>query len=156
MKRCVVVVLPVISSLFAAGSATADVTVVAKESNTVPYSETVVSCTGETVELSGLVQERLMIFYDPLLGYHFNRITRGTFTGTSESGTRYVGNFVDKGTAYIYLPADGSPWAETFPFSFHLISTDGTQDLVVRVLEHITVDANNRIRGRFDVYISCP
>jgi hypothetical protein len=156
MKRCFVILLSLVSSLLVAGSATAEVQI-QNESYTAPFSETVVSCTGETIELSGTVQHRLIVFYDPRLGYHFNVITRASLTGVSESGVRYVANFVNKGTAYIFLPAEESPEAITFPFSFHLISTDGSQDLVIRELLHLTTDAQFRITSAFDtLYVSCP
>jgi hypothetical protein len=112
------------------------------ETETIPYSDTLVSCTGEIVQVTGSIETRRTLLYDPNGGYHFKLLMRGTFTGVSDSGTRYVGSFVNEGTAYINLLNDEEPTALTFPYSFRLISNDGSPDLLVRELLHLTYNAN--------------
>jgi hypothetical protein len=114
-----------------------------RNSYTIPFSETDVACNGETVDVSGLLRHRVVIVDHANGGLHGSTLTRGTATGISSSGTRYVANFTDAGSEY-FAPGD-VPANGTFPFSFRLISNDGSPNLTVRAFFHITVNANGEI-----------
>lgn len=131
------------TSLFSVSTATAAGRVEFRNLYTVPISETVQTCSGETVELTGVLEHRVVIVVDPNGGLHLSVTNRGIEEGTSESGTRYVGTFTDVGAEYI--PLDEAPGTGTFPFSFRLVSNDGSPNLLVRGFFHITVNANGEV-----------
>ena len=108
-----------------------------KNFTTQPFSETDVSCTGETVEISGILRHHVVFVIDGDGGFHGNGIFVGSAKGVSASGTRYVANFTSELSQYI--AAGDAPAAATSPFSFHLISNDGTPNLHVSAFFHITV-----------------
>lgn len=119
-----------------------------RNSYVVPFSETDVTCTGESVDISGTLHHRVVIVVDDRGGLHITGITRGVATGVSGSGTSYLGIFVDKNAQYFApgeVPANG-----TAPFFFRLISNDGSPDLAVRGGFHITINAS----GQLTVFIN--
>jgi hypothetical protein len=135
------------AALFAALTLTATAVAAGPEYRnftTLPFSETNVSCTGEEVEVSGVIRHHVVFVIDGTGGFHGNGIFTAIATGTSASGTRYVANFTSLLSQYIG-PVE-APAAATSPFSFRLISNDGTPNLQVRGFFHITVDANGTVR----------
>ncbi len=114
-----------------------------KNFTTLPFSETNVSCTGETVEVSGVIRHHVVFVNDASGGFHGNGLFTAIAKGTSSSGTRYVANF----TALLiqYIAAGEAPAAATAPFSFRLISNDGTPNLHLRASFHITVNAQGEV-----------
>ncbi len=120
---------------------------------TMPFSETNLTCTGETVDVSGVLRHHVVFVADANGGFHGNGIFNGIAKGTSSSGTRYVANFTDLLIQY-FGPGD-TPVAVTSPFSFRLISNDGTPNLHARGSFHITVNAQGEVtvlRSDFDIY----
>lgn len=116
---------------------------------TQPFAETQESCTGETVEISGVIRHHVVFVEDAAGGFHGNGIFTVIAKGVSSSGTRYVANFTDILSQY-FAPGEldeegipvGPPLTATAPFSFRLISNDGTPNLMLRAAFHITVNAN--------------
>lgn len=114
-----------------------------KNFTTLPFSETDVSCTGETVEVSGVIRHHVVFVNDGAGGFHGNGLFTAIAKGTSSSGTRYVANFTDHLVQYI---AEGeAPAAATAPFTFRLISNDGTPNLHLRGAFHITITATGDV-----------
>jgi hypothetical protein len=132
----VALLLTLTASAFAAGPEY-------KNFTTLPFSETETSCTGETVEVSGVIRHHVVFVNDAAGGFHGNGIFTVIAKGTSSSGTRYVTNFTD--LLIQYIAAGDAPAAATGPFSFRLISNDGTPNLYVQGAFHITVDAHGEI-----------
>lgn len=124
-----------------------------KNFTTLPFSETDVSCTGETVDVSGVIRHHVVFVVDATGGFHGNGIFNGVATGTSSSGTRYVANFTD--LLIQHFDPEDTPVAVTSPFSFRLISNDGTPNLHARASFHITVNAQGEVTvlmADFDIY----
>jgi hypothetical protein len=119
-----------------------------KNFTTLPFAETDVSCTGETVEVSGVIRHHVVFVNDGAGGFHGNGLFTAMAKGTSSSGTRYVANFTDHLVQYI--AAGEAPVAVTALFSFRLISNDGTPNLHVRGAFHITITAT----GDITVFVS--
>src|SRR5688500_4074570 len=110
-----------------------------KNFTTQPFSETDVSCTGETVEISGVIRHHVVFVNDAAGGFHGNGIFVGNASGESVTGTRYVASFTDRLTQYI--AAGDAPVTVTDSFSFRLISNDGTPNLYVTGFFHLTLTA---------------
>jgi hypothetical protein len=119
-----------------------------KNFTTLPFAETGVSCSGETVEVSGVIRHHVVFVIDGAGGFHGNGLFTAIAKGTSSGGTRYVANFTDHLVQYI--AAGEAPVAVTAPFSFRLISNDGTPNLHVRAAFHITIAAT----GDVTVFVS--
>jgi len=117
-----------------------------KNFTTLPFSETNVACTGETVDvLRGDSTHHVVFVIDGAGGFHGNGLFTAIAKGTSSSGTRYVANFTDHLVQYI--ASAEAPVAVTAPFSFRLISNDGTPNLTAQAKFHITIAATDGIRG---------
>jgi hypothetical protein len=126
-----------------------------KNFTTLPFSEEDVSCSGEPVVVSGIVRHHAIFVMDAHGGFHGTSHFNGYATGVSSSGTRYVVNFTD-GLRQYFAPGD-VPSVGTGPFSFRLISNDGSPNLLVRGAFHITVNANGEVTVFVeDVRIECP
>ena len=148
------VALALVAAALTAAPAAAASNVEFRNSDVGPFSETDVACSGELVDISGTLHHRVVIVVDERGGVHTTAITRGIGTGVADSGTRYVGVFVDTSAQY-FGPGD-VPATGTFPFFFRLISNDGSPDLMVRQQFHITVNANGEITSfTSDTTVSC-
>lgn len=130
---------------------------------TQPFAETNESCSGETVEVSGVIRHHVVFVEDAAGGFHGNGIFTAIAKGVSSSGTRYVVNFTSILSQYFGageldeegLPL-GPPVTATSPFSFRLISNDGTPNLSMRASFHITVNANGDVTAFADDFqIEC-
>lgn len=115
---------------------------------TLPFSETNVSCSGEAVDVSGVIRHHVVFVIDSTGSFHGNGIFNAVAKGTSSSGTRYVANFTD--LLIQHFDSGDNPVAVTSPFSFRLISNDGTPNLHASALFHITINA----QGAVTVFIS--
>lgn len=130
---------------------------------TQPFTETETSCTGETVEVSGTIRHHVVFVRDAAGGFHSNGIFTVIAKGVSESGTKYVVNFTALLSQHFgagELDAEGVPTGPpvtaTSPFSFRLISNDGTPNLLMRASFHITVNANGVVSTLIDGFqIDC-
>lgn len=110
---------------------------------TTSFSEVDESCSGELVEVTGTLRHHVVFVNDGSGGFHGNGIFVGTASGTSEGGTQYVAGFTDQLSQY-FAPGDGGAIGSA-PFSFRLISTDGTENLSVRGTFHITLNAAGEV-----------
>jgi hypothetical protein len=90
-----------------------------------------------------VIRHHVVFVNDGAGGFHGNGLFTAIATGTSSSGTRYVANFTDQLVQYI-APGE-APVAVTSPFSFRLISNDGTPNLHVSAAFHITITATGRV-----------
>ncbi len=119
---------------------------------TQPFAETNESCTGETVDVSGVIRHHVVFVEDATGGFHSNGIFTTIAKGISSSGTRYVLNFTDRLSQY-FGPGEldeegvplGPPVIATDTFSFRLISNDGSPNLIMRATFHITINANGEV-----------
>jgi len=110
---------------------------------TQPVSETEETCSGDVVELSGLLRHSVVIVEDATGGIHSSYTIRWHLTGVTEGGTRYVGAVVNNGAEY--FSADEMPANGTFGDRFRLISQDGSPNLLVHAQFHITVNAAGEV-----------
>lgn len=108
-----------------------------------PFSETITSCSGESVDTVGTIRHHVVFVADATGGFHGNGIFQIIAKGTSASGTRYVAN--STATLSQYFAADEIPSEGTAPFAYHLISNDGSPNLQVRDWFHITVNATGEV-----------
>ncbi len=121
---------------------------------TQPFSEVETTCTGDLVEITGTIRHHVVFVNDGSGGFHGNGIFVMSGSGVSEDGTRYVASFVGQVSQYI-APGDGVV-AVTAPFTFRLVSTDGSANLYVREEFHITINANGEVVGsRSDLSVVC-
>ncbi len=130
---------------------------------TQPFAETNESCTGETVDVSGVIRHHVVFVEDATGGFHSNGIFTTIAKGISSSGTRYVLNFTDRLSQY-FGPGEldeegvplGPPVIATATFSFRLISNDGSPNLIMRAKFHITINANGEVAAFADDFqIDC-
>lgn len=125
-----------------------------KNFTTLPFSEANISCSGETVEVFGVIRHHVVFVNDGAGGFHGNGLFNAIAKGTSSSGTRYVASFTDH--LIQYIGAGELPVAVTSPFSFRLISNDGTPNLYVRGNFHITIAATGSVTSVLDEFeIEC-
>lgn len=110
---------------------------------TQPFSEVETTCTGELVEITGTIRHHVVFVNDGNGGFHGNGIFVMNGSGVSEDGTRYVASFVSQVSQYI-APGDGAV-AVTAPFTFRLVSTDGSPNLYVMDKFHITINSNGEV-----------
>ncbi len=109
----------------------------------ITVSETDETCVGDTVELTGTLRHDVIIVVDAAGGLHSSYTIRAVLRGTSENGTTYIGIGVNNGAEY--FSADETPANGTFGDRFRLISQDGSPNLLVHAVFHITVDPSGRI-----------
>ena len=114
-----------------------------KNFTTLPFSETNTACNGETVEVTGVIRHHVVFVNDGAGGFHGNGLFTAIARGTSSSGTRYVANLTDH--LIQYVGAGDAPVVVTAPFSFRLISNDGTPNLSVRGMFHITITPSGEV-----------
>lgn len=143
MRRLATLATLLAAASIGAGPAAAAGNVEFRNSYVVPYSEITTSCSGEQVELAGLMYHRVIIVVDERGALHASVLTRGHLTGTSSSGTHYVATFSATGAEY-FAPGD-VPANGTFQFPFRLVSNDGSPNLLVRDRFHITINANGEV-----------
>lgn len=110
---------------------------------TQPFSEVDETCSGELVEISGTLRHHVVFVVDGGGGFHGNGIFVGSATGVTESGTTYIASFTDQLSQYS-APGDGTSVGSA-PFSFRLVSADGSPNLYVTGSFHITVNADGEI-----------
>ena len=106
-------------------------------------------CTSEQVELSGRIHLVSQVQSDGTVVGHFNY--QGVSGVGLTSGTTYRSSSVDNFRLAAPLPSD-----ITSVSSFRLISSGTEDNLLVRVLFHITVNANGEVTAEVeDVNIEC-
>lgn len=110
---------------------------------TEPFAEVDETCTGELVEITGTIRHHVVFVNDGAGGFHGNGIFVMSASGVSEGGTSYVASFTDQLSQY-FAPGDAGS-VGTAPFSFRLISNDGSPNLYVTGTFHITVNANGEV-----------
>lgn len=119
-----------------------------------PFSEVETTCTGDLVEITGTIRHHVVFVNDGNGGFHGNGIFVVNASGVSEDGTRYVASSVNQLSQYI-APGDGVA-AVTAPFTFRLISTDGSPNLYVQDEFHLTINANGAVVvSRSDLSVVC-
>ena len=121
-----------------------------KNFTTLPFSETNMACTGESVEVSGAIRHHVVFVNDGAGGFHGNGLFTAIAKGTSSGGTRYVANFTDH--LIQYIGSGDLPVAVTAPFSFRLISNDGTPNLIAQAKFHITIAATGSLAVIIDEF----
>jgi len=126
-----------------AGAATAESRLVFRNPFVQHINDTEATCTGESVDITGLLRHNVVIVEDANGGLHSTYAIRYTLEGTTTSGTRYLGRGVNNGTEY-FAPGD-APANGTFQSIFRLISTDGSPNLIVNDFFHITVNASGDV-----------
>jgi hypothetical protein len=95
------------------------------------------SCTSEHL------RHDVIIVVDAAGGLHSSYTIRAVLRETSENGTTYIGIGVNNGAEY--FSADETPANGTFGDRFRLISQDGSPNMLVHAIFHITVDPSGRI-----------
>ena len=144
MKRHIISLVAVLAvGWLLAGPANAGGRVIYRNPFTIAVSEVDETCNGDVVEISGLLRHDVLIVIDAAGGLHSTYTIRATLKGVSESGTTYLGSGVNTGSEY-FAP-DETPANGTFVDGFRLISNDGTPNLRVRALFHITVSPTGEI-----------
>lgn len=121
-----------------------------KNFTTLPFSETNVTCTGESVEVSGVIRHHVVFVNDGAGGFHGNGLFTAIAEGTSSSGTNYVANFTSQ--LIQYIGSGDLPVAVTSPFSFRLISNDGTPNLIAQAKFHITISPTGSVTATIDEF----
>jgi hypothetical protein len=94
------------------------------------------------------------IVVDARGGLHTNNVNRVIVDALGSRGTRYIGSLTEVGTQY-FAP-DEMPAIGSFPFSFRLISLDGSPNVTVKGTWRITINALGEVRAfHDDVRVEC-
>ena len=103
-------------------------------------------CTDEDVAIIGTVQTNERTLFDSAGGIHVKLQLKWHFTGTGESGTKYIAN----GTAnYQFNGELPYPYEETGILIITCISKGDASNLKLKVRYHITVNANGETTADF-------
>ena len=120
------------------------------ESVTVPFETVITACNGEDVFLSG---ERLLILHatiDSSGGIHSKfTLVPGHVRGVgSVTGTQYKA--VGGDHEHFKMDVDGAPLNFTNTDIFNLVSQGGTDNLQLKFIFHITINANGEVTVEVD------
>lgn len=104
-------------------------------------------CNNENVTLSGTVHLVIDETFDNNGGVHFDFHANYNITGTGDLGNNYVSNqeLHESGNAKV-----GAADAATFPIAFELISKGSAPNFLMRMLMHMTFNANGDVTASFD------